>query len=286
MRCNVNPNSNVIRVKNTSDCEGDISEWGVYSNGIYNSLSEIGSGQNLMIPSGGEAQFAWTGWNADPTYGDLQLYGPTNELMDYIQWGGSGNVDESSSVQMGFWEAGTFVNALPPFDYIGAGEHGAAFWTGTDIPCDISDVTVISSTDCDPSTGNYTVDFSVSYTGAPAEGGGLTVNGDPYTLSPSGATYTLTSPAVGSWLNLDVSFADIPSCSFFLGNAIYGPQSCTIECPTDLNIDGSTTVADVLVILSEFGCILNCQYDVDGDASVTVADVLNILAAFGEICFE
>tara|TARA_B100000767_G_C19760631_1_gene534993 strand:+ start:403 stop:2880 length:2478 start_codon:yes stop_codon:yes gene_type:complete len=282
----VNPNSNVIRVKNTSPCEGDISDWGVYSNGDYTSFSEIGSGQNLMVPSGAEIQFAWTNWEADPTYGDLQLYGPTNQLMDYIQWGGSGNFDESSSVQLGFWEAGTFVNALPPFEYIGSGEHGAAFWTGTDIPCDISDVTVISSTDCNPSTGNYTVDFSVSYVGAPSTMGGLVVNGDPYTLAPSGATYSLTNTANGSWMNLDVSFADNPSCSFFLGNAIYGPQSCTIECPTDLNIDGSTTVADVLAILSEFGCILNCQYDVDGDASVTVGDVLNILAAFGEICFE
>ena len=55
-------------------------------------FSEIGAGQNLMIPSGGEVQFAWIGWEADPTYGDLQLYGPTNELMDYIQWGGSGNL--------------------------------------------------------------------------------------------------------------------------------------------------------------------------------------------------
>ena len=282
----INPNSNVIKIRNTSPCEGDISDWGVYSNGVYNSFSEIGAGQNLMIPSGGEAQFAWIGWGADPTNGDLQLYGPTNELMDYIQWGGSGNIDESSSVQLGFWEAGTFVNALPPFEYIGAGEHGAEFWTGADIPCDISEVTVISATGCDPLTGSYSVDFSVSYTGAPSSGGGLTVNGDPYTLSTSGATYTATTPAIGAWLNLDVSFTDNPSCSFFLGNAVYGPQSCAIECPTDLNIDGSTTVADVLAILSEFGCILNCQYDVDGDASVTVGDVLDILAAFGEICFE
>ena len=85
-------------------------------------------------------------------------------------------------------------------------------------------------------------------------------------------------------MKLDVSFANDPSCGFFLGNAVYGPQSCAILCPTDLNADGTTTVADVLAILSEFGCILNCQYDVDGDSSVTVSDVLDILAAFGEIC--
>ena len=281
----VNPYSNVIKVKNDSPCDGDISDWGLYSNGLYIAFSDLGSGQNLIIPSGGEVQFAWTGWGADPTNGDLQLYGPTNMLMDYIQWGGSGNVDESSSVQLGFWESGTFVNALPPFEYIGDGEHGAEFWTGTDIQCDILDVSVITTTDCDPLAGNYSVEFSVSYTGAPSTGGGIIVNESTYTLSPSGSTYTFTTPAIGSWLNLNVAFADEPTCNFFLGNAVYGPQSCTIDCPTDLNIDGSTTVADVLAILSEFGCILNCQYDVDGDSSITVSDVLEILAAFGEICF-
>ena len=280
----VNPNSNVIRVVNTSPCDGDISDWGVYSNGLFNSFAEIGGGQNLTLASGAEAQFAWPAWEADPTYGDLQLYGPTNELMDYIQWGGAGNLNESASSQLGFWDVGTFVNALPPFNYIGNGEHGVDFWTGTDIPCDISDVSIISFTSCDPLTGNYSIDFSVDYTGAPSSGGGLVVNGDPFLLSPSGSIYTLTIPAIGSWLNLDVSFTNDPSCGFFLGNAVYGPQSCAILCPTDLNADGTTTVADVLAILSEFGCILNCQYDVDGDSSVTVSDVLDILAAFGEIC--
>jgi len=280
----LNPNSNVIRVVNTSPCDGDISDWGVYSNGLFNTFSEIGGGQNLTLASGAEAQFAWPAWEADPTYGDLQLYGPTNELMDYIQWGGAGNINESASSQLGFWDVGTFVNALPPYNYIGNGEHGVDFWTGTDIPCDISDVSIISFTSCDPLTGNYSIDFSVDYTGAPSSGGGLVVNGDPFLLAPSGSIYTLTIPAIGSWLNLDVSFTNDPSCGFFLGNAVYGPQSCAILCPTDLNSDGTTTVADVLAILSEFGCILNCQYDVDGDSSVTVSDVLDILAAFGEIC--
>jgi hypothetical protein len=94
----------------------------------------------------------------------------------------------------------------------------------------------------------------------------------------------MTVPATGAWLNLDVAFDGDPTCNFFLGNAVFGPQPCGLQCPTDLNSDGSTTVADVLAILSEFGCILNCQYDVDGDTNVTVSDVLDILAAFGDIC--
>jgi len=281
----VNPNSNVIRVKNTSDCGGDISEWGVYSNGVYNSFDQLSGSQNLYVEAGAEIQLAWSSWEADETFGELQLYGPTNVLMDYIQWGGSGSLNESVSSSLGFWEPGTFVSALPPFEYVGNGTHGYEFWTGADIPCDILDVEVASYSGCNPATGDYSVSFTVDYTGAP-ESGGVSVNGNSLTLQESGSTYVLDIPSTGAWLNLDVSFEDEPACSFFLGNAVFGPSSCYVVqgCPTDLNGDGNITVADVLAILSEFGCSLNCSFDVDGDNAITVSDVLLILSTFGEFC--
>ena len=55
-------------------------------------------------------------------------------------------------------------------------------------------------------------------------------------------------------------------------------------CPQDLNNDGSVTVADVLLILGEFGCTIGCAADVDGDGAVSVGDVLNILSVFGQSC--
>ena len=55
-------------------------------------------------------------------------------------------------------------------------------------------------------------------------------------------------------------------------------------CPQDLNGDGAVTVADVLLILGEFGCTTGCAADVDGDGAVSVADVLNVLSAFGQSC--
>ena len=58
--------------------------------------------------------------------------------------------------------------------------------------------------------------------------------------------------------------------------------SCT--CTGDLNGDGNITVADVLLVLSEFGCVSGCTADVDGDTYVNVADILLLLAAFGTIC--
>ena len=281
----VNPNSNVIRVKNTSGCGGDISEWGVYSNGVYKSFDQLSGSQNLYVEAGAEIQLAWSSWEADETFGDLQLYGPTNVLMDYIQWGGTGSLNESVSSSLGFWEPGTFVSALPPFEYVGNGTHGYEFWTGADIPCDILDVEVVSYTGCNPATGDYSVSFTLDYTGAPGSGG-VTANGNSLALQESGSTYVLDIPSTGVWLNLDVSFEDEPACSFFLGNAVFGPSSCYVAqgCPTDLNGDGNITVADVLAILSEFGCSLNCSFDVDGDNAITVSDVLLILSTFGEFC--
>ena len=58
----------------------------------------------------------------------------------------------------------------------------------------------------------------------------------------------------------------------------------TNACPQDLNSDGSVTVADVLLILGEFGCESNCGADVDGDGAVSVSDVLNVLSVFGQPC--
>jgi hypothetical protein len=44
------------------------------------------------------------------------------------------------------------------------------------------------------------------------------------------------------------------------------------------------TVADVLLVLSEFGCVSGCTADVDGDTYVNVSDILLLLAAFGTAC--
>jgi len=282
----VNPNSNVIKVKNTSDCGGDISGWGVSSNGVYNSFDELSGSQGLYLEAGAEIQLAWSNWAADETFGDLQLYGPTNVLMDYIQWGSSGSLNESVSSSLGFWEPGTFVNALPPFEYIGDGSHGYEFWTGADIPCDILNVEVVSYTDCNPATGDYSVSFTVDYTGAP-ESGGVSVNGNSLALQESGSTYVIDIPSNGVWLNLDVSFEDESACSFFLGNAVYGPSYCYVGqgCLTDLSEDGAVTVQDLLLVLSEFGCSFSCENDVNQDGNVTVDDLLLILGAFGSTCF-
>jgi hypothetical protein len=59
---------------------------------------------------------------------------------------------------------------------------------------------------------------------------------------------------------------------------------CDGECTGDFNADGLVTIADVLLILSEFGCDGACFTDATGDGSVGINDFLLVLAQFGMPC--
>ena len=79
---------------------------------------------------------------------------------------------------------------------------------------------------------------------------------------------------------------DTTACNYD-STADYDDGSCeytSCACTGDINGDGVITVADVLLVLSEFGCLSGCTADVDGDTYVNVADILLLLAAFGTAC--
>jgi hypothetical protein len=56
------------------------------------------------------------------------------------------------------------------------------------------------------------------------------------------------------------------------------------DCPEDLNNDGQISVADILLLLSDFGCSSDCDADLNDDGATNVNDILQILAAFGQEC--
>ena len=64
--------------------------------------------------------------------------------------------------------------------------------------------------------------------------------------------------------------------------------SCAVTedcyCINDVNGDGVIGVADILLILSEFGCTFGCAADTTSDGSVNVNDLLSILTVFGQVC--
>ncbi len=68
--------------------------------------------------------------------------------------------------------------------------------------------------------------------------------------------------------------------------ADYDDGSCNpiVDCFGDLNNDSSVTVADLLLILSEFGCTSGCTTDINGDGITTVSDLLELLSVFGTAC--
>jgi hypothetical protein len=55
-------------------------------------------------------------------------------------------------------------------------------------------------------------------------------------------------------------------------------------CVGDFNGDEVISVADLLVLLGDFGCTNDCIADLNGDGVVNVGDLLGFLGVFGEDC--
>jgi hypothetical protein len=55
-------------------------------------------------------------------------------------------------------------------------------------------------------------------------------------------------------------------------------------CVGDFNGDQTISVADLLILLGDFGCTSNCLADLNGDGVVNVGDLLGFLGVFGEEC--
>jgi len=283
----VDPDANILRIRNEADCPGQLDNWGFLAPSGYVPLTSlVTQGQNLVVDPGETVQISW----AEGLSGDwLMLFLPTNLVYDYVQWGPNApaniyflQYDELDVVWPGGGSA--YIDDLPPYSYIGTGEYGVQTWAGQDVPCAITNLAITGGTACDPETNTYDITLQANWVGNP-ETGGLTVNGISYPVVGNSLTETVTLPANGTWVNLVASFDDEPTCTATTGNAYFGPTSCVL-CPADINGNGAIEVSDVLLVLSDFGCASGCNplTDLDGDGAVTVSDVLAVLSAFGETC--
>lgn len=81
---------------------------------------------------------------------------------------------------------------------------------------------------------------------------------------------------------------DVTACNYDAGATVDDgtcvPAPCGGGCPGDLNGDGQVTVADVLVLLGDFGCEGSCAGDANSDGMTNISDLLVLLSAFGVPC--
>jgi len=90
----------------------------------------------------------------------------------------------------------------------------------------------------------------------------------------------------GTWSNYPffpsgvVAVSHIEEGLFLLLSTIEPVAGCT----GDFNMDGDVTVADLLILISEFGCNSGCSTDMDDNDVVTVEDLMQFLIAFVTGC--
>ncbi|MAO46093.1 MAG: regulator [Crocinitomicaceae bacterium] len=90
----------------------------------------------------------------------------------------------------------------------------------------------------------------------------------------------------GTWSNYPYFPSGVVAVSSIEGGIFFVQPNIVNEpgCPADFNSDQVISVADLLLLISNFGCINTCETDLDGDDAVNVNDLLLFLIAFGSPC--
>jgi hypothetical protein len=124
--------------------------------------------------------------------------------------------------------------------------------------------TCIYATGCDTCSGGAVADGDTDNDGV------CNTNEIPGCSNPSACNYLATAT--------DPATCILPAaCEFCLPGGGFGTF--------DLSGNGLVEVADILLLLGDFGCLgADCTADLDGDGATAVSDVLLLLGAFGEGC--
>ena len=139
-----------------------------------------------------------------------------------------------------------------------------------DAAATVSDASCIYATGCD-------------YCSGANDGSGSVVDGDS---DDDGVCNTNEVAGCQDELacNYDPTATDAATCDY-AAEGYDCDGNPTGGCPEDINDNGTVEVADVLLLLADFGCVVECSAaDIDGDGTVSVTDILLLLAAFGEDC--
>ena len=156
-------------------------------------------------------------------------------------------------------------------------DYDATFILGGICPGEFVEVLgCIDQEACNYDAGANTDDGSCEYTSCSGCTDDMACNYDPSAVIEDGSCEMQSCAGCmdDTACNYDAEATmDDGSCEF---------ESC--DCPEDVNGDGVISVADILVLLGEFGCTLGCSVDINDDDATNVQDILLLLAAFGTSC--
>ncbi|MDE0916882.1 MAG: DUF4983 domain-containing protein, partial [Flavobacteriales bacterium] len=162
-------------------------------------------------------------------------------------------------------------------------------WVGG---CNVIDVSAGLTSECVLFSNVYSQEINVTVLDPPATGQ-ITLNGQDFVLDENN-TSTLLNGAIlatlvlellvadGLPVDLNITFYDDVTCGGFFSGLFTAPMDCS--CLNDVNVDGTISVGDILLVLAEFGCASACTADVTNDGNVNVSDLLSILSEFGQTC--
>ncbi len=136
----VSPATNTIKIKNFGASAVNISTYRLCALFEYTSLVQPGVALvtgDFNLSQNEEVTFTWNSTSGfNPSSSDLGLYLPTGafnsaaNMVDFMQYGGSGQGREGVAASAGYWMAGTFHTGTGPWYYIGNGSaSGIAQWS-------------------------------------------------------------------------------------------------------------------------------------------------------------
>lgn len=130
----VDPIGNVVTLHNYGSSMVDINTYWFCSLFSYAQLNSLSISGSLMLGPGSDVVIS--GFSLNQSGADLGLYlnnndfGQANNMIDFLQWGSSGNGRESVAVTKMIWELGAFIPGEPNTYFFngGANDHGVEFW--------------------------------------------------------------------------------------------------------------------------------------------------------------
>jgi hypothetical protein len=167
----LDPTLKELKVKNYGATAVDITTYRLCSSFIYKTLNQSGitilSG-DFNLATNEEVHFSWTdaGNGFTTASDDMGLYLPSgsfsmaSSMVDFVEWGASGQGRENVAIAAGLWSANTFLTGVGPFEYIGNGTaSGVTQWSEVSVG---TVEVVINELDCDQ-TGTDAAEFIELY---------------------------------------------------------------------------------------------------------------------------